>query len=435
MITDKKRQYKVLWLSSLPPFPLIANSTNFSGGWLSGAYGSIKTSQDIDLIMMFPVSKRLGEVKGHIDGFKYFGFSLPRILKLFKIKFLQKIIYRRIFNKIIQTVNPDILHVFGTEELYSRMAIESFNNPKNTVIHIQGLASVYAHHSLFGFPFWARHLIVPYSILNGTIYGKSRKFHRAGIDEVQSIKATDNIMGRTEWDEACCRAINASMNYIHCGESLRNVFYDESSQWNYEDCKKYTVYFSQCNSQVKGMHLVLPVLPKLIKQYPHFHMYVGGYSPLSDGSLMGYLKKSTLEIYLTKLINKYKLHNYITFLGPQNDVQVVQNLKNAHVFLSSSLIENSPNSVGEAMIVGTPVISSDVGGVKDFIHHGENGFIYPMNEPYMIPYYISQVFEDDTLATRFSQRGKEVARGKYDRTENGNIVLDTYRKIGDVKTI
>jgi glycosyltransferase involved in cell wall biosynthesis len=167
----------------------------------------------------------------------------------------------------------------------------------------------------------------------------------------------------------------------------------------------------------------------LIKHYPDIHLYVGGSSPIGPNNLKGILKRSPLGWYLKHQIKKYKLEKYVTFLGVQNEHQVVSNLKNAHVFLSASLIENSPNSIGEAMVVGTPVVSSDVGGVKDFIKHRENGFIYPVDEPYMIPYYIGKIFDDKELAERFSDLGRESGREKYSAESNGNTLSRVYSEI------
>lgn len=129
------------------------------------------------------------------------------------------------------------------------------------------------------------------------------------------------------------------------------------------------------------------------------------------------------------MVYKYKLEKYVTFLGVQSEQQVVQNLKNAHVFLSASLIENSPNSVGEALVVGTPVVSTDVGGVKNFVKHGANGFIYPVDEPYMIPYYIGKIFDNAELAEQFSEAGRESGRKMYSAENNGKILLQAYSSI------
>jgi glycosyltransferase involved in cell wall biosynthesis len=399
------------------------------GGWLAGAYESIKHEESIELSLAFPVSSSDKGLHGEIGNTQYYGFSLPKYLKVFPNRALERTLLRKQLQYIISVVNPDILHVFGTEYLHSRVAVECFGKPENTLIHLQGIVSFIAKHCEKGFPFIVKHLFVPSSILRGTIQGQARKWRKAGKDEIVAIQKSGYVMGRTEWDKACTYAINPNATYIHCGETLRSSFYEESSRWRYDTCKKHSIYFSQSSSQVKGLHLVFPILPDLIKHYPDIHLYVGGSSPIGPNNLKGILKRSPLGWYLKHQIKKYKLEKYVTFLGVQNEHQVVSNLKNAHVFLSASLIENSPNSIGEAMVVGTPVVSSDVGGVKDFIKHRENGFIYPVDEPYMIPYYIGKIFDDKELAERFSDLGRESGREKYSAESNGNTLSRVYSEI------
>lgn len=429
MVDKEIGNIKVLWISNVPPIPTRQSIGYSGGGWLAGAFESIKDNETLELYMAFPVCREQRCLEGENGKIKYFGFYVPVLLKIIKIKPLQRIYLKRRLSAIINKINPDILHIFGTESIHSLVAIECFAKPENTIIHIQGLVSIIAKHCLSGFPFLARHALVFSSIVHSTLYGQFKRFRKAGRDEVAAIKQVSYVMGRTDWDKACTRAVNASIEYVHCGETLRNTFYEKGSRWEYEKCIKHSIYFSQSSSQVKGLHLVLPVLPELIEQYSDVHLYIGGDSPIGENNLNGKLRRSPLGWYLKHQIKKYKLWNYITFLGVQNEQQVVQNLKNAHVFLSASLIENSPNSVGEALVVGTPVVSSDVGGVKDFIKHGENGYIYPVDEPYMIPYYIGKIFDDTKLAERFSTAGRKIGREKYSGEENGEIIISTYKKM------
>lgn len=421
---------KVLWISNVPPISLDLESKCVGGGWLSGAYENIKGEQSIEISLAFPVRSSVKGLHGEIENTQYFGFSLPKFFKIFPNRVLERTILRKQLQKILSEVDPDILHIFGTEYLHSRVAIECFHRPEKTIIHIQGMVSIYAKNCLLGFSTCMKHLFVPISLFRGTIQGQTRKWRRAGKDEIFAIKNVRNIMGRTEWDEACTYAINSSAKYIYCGETLRSTFYEEYSRWSCNTCKKHSIYFSQSASQVKGLHLVLPILSTLINDYPDVHLYVGGISPIGSNNLKGILIRSPLGWYIKHQIKKYKLDKYVTFLGVQNEQQVVNNLKNAHVFLSASLIENSPNSIGEAMVVGTPVVSSDVGGVKDFIKHGENGFVYPVDEPYMISYYIGKLFNNNDLAQRFSQTGRELGRKKYSIEDNRVTLLQTYSSIG-----
>lgn len=421
---------KVLWLTNVRPQGFGSGKYPTGGGWISGALESVKKENNVEIFVAYPVIGRNTIVKEVFENITLLGFSQKKKFNILPFPSHRlSLLAKQHLCTIIKKVEPDILHVFGTEKAHSRYIIDCFNRPNQTIIHIQGLVSIYALHCEFGIPFWVRHMIVPSFPARGTLRRVKYRFSFAGKDEILAIKGVKHIMGRTEWDEACTKAINPSINYIHCGESLRSVFYEDSSQWKYKECKKHTIYFSQSSSQVKGLHLVLPMLPQLVKRYPNVHLYIGGTSPIGDETFKGFILRSSYGWYLRYLINKFRLQSHVTFLGSQNAEQVVQNLKNAHVFLSASLIENSPNSVGEAMIIGTPVISSDVGGIKDFIEHGKNGFIYPMDAPYMIPYYVSKLFEDSVLTKHFSEAGRIIGRKAYNPEENGKIILNTYKRI------
>ena len=419
---------RILWLTNIRPQGFGSGKSPTGGGWISGALESVRKENNIEIFVAYPLLGAKTIIKENFENVTLLGFAQKKKYNVLPSPSHRlSVLAKRHLREIIDEVKPDILHVFGTESAHSRYAIECYSKPERTIIHVQGLVSVIVKHCEFGIPFWARHMIVPSFPARGTLRRIRNRFALAGRDEIEAIKGVDYVMGRTEWDEACTKAINPSVNYIHCGESLRSVFYEESSQWKYEECKKHTIYFSQSSSQVKGLHLVLPILPQLIKRYPDTHLYIGGNSPVGDKSFKSFIMRSSYGWYLKHLIKKYKLHNYVTFLGPQSAEQVAQNLKNAHVFLSASLIENSPNSVGEAMIVGTPVVSSDVGGVKDFIEHGKNGFIYPMDAPYMIPYYIGKLFEESILSQQFSKIGKITSRTAYDTENNGRAILEAYK--------
>ena len=104
----------------------------------------------------------------------------------------------------------------------------------------------------------------------------------------------------------------------------------------------------------------------------------------------------------------------------------------AHVFVSPSSIENSPNSLGEAMLLGVPSVTSDVGGVKNMLEHGKEGYVYPFDEAYMIAYYVSKIFDDDSLATEMSKNAKAHAQITHNREKNLETLLTIYRNITEI---
>lgn len=101
----------------------------------------------------------------------------------------------------------------------------------------------------------------------------------------------------------------------------------------------------------------------------------------------------------------------------------------SNVFVSASTIENSPNSLGEAMLVGCPVISSDVGGVKNMLIHGVEGFIYQSTAPYMLAYYVKEIFRNKDLAIRFSKNAKIHAVETHNRIENSKRLIRIYNTV------
>ena len=99
--------------------------------------------------------------------------------------------------------------------------------------------------------------------------------------------------------------------------------------------------------------------------------------------------------YTKKIINHYKNNKNILFLcigGKKEDEQfnsdnikfisyiadktlVAQYYSVSDIFLLTSLAENFPLVILEAMACGTPIVSFDVGGVKEAVIHKQNGYI------------------------------------------------------------
>ena len=410
---------KVLWITNVA-LPDVCKDMNVRvspfGGWLTGYLNEILNNVTC-LVSVFPFSKT---IKGSLGNITYYGF---------KSKGNKKELLNY-FADIIDKEKPDVIHIFGTEYTHSNLmmkASKELGMLRNTVVSIQGLVSVYAKHY---FAYLPRKVIYGFTfkevLKRNNVKLSAEKFKEQGILEVETLKEVKNVIGRTDWDEACVKQINPNINYYFCNESLRESFYDK--EWNLENCEKHSVFVSQASYPIKGFHLMLEGFKEIAKKYPDAKLYTTGKNPLTLKG-MDKLKQSLYSKYLGKLIKKYKLENNVEFLGFLSEEKMAERFLKSNVFVSPSSIENSPNSVGEAMLLGVPTVSSDVGGVKNMLTHGQEGFIYPADEPYMLEYYVSKIFEDSDLAYKFSKNAKEHAEHSHNRSLNGKTLMEIYNKI------
>ncbi len=405
----------VFWICNII-FPDIQEqlgmSKGYGGGWMSSL---AKSMADKNQVKLFIISPYNGNEYREILKDNLMHFIIPKIELVSRC------------NNIFKKYKVDLIHIHGTESGYGNIIIDAF--PENKyVVSIQGLVSVISKHYLSSLP----HNVINKKTLrdfikNTNIKKEQKNFEIKGIKEKELIQKVDHVIGRTTWDRACSNEMNPRVNYHYCGESLRETFYN--NQWDIKQCEKHSIFISQGYYPIKGLHMILKALPSIIRDFPDTHLYVGGLNITKKDTFKEKLKISYYGKYLSKLIQDNDLDQYVTFLGPLSEEKMCERFLSTHVFISCSSIENSPNSLGEAMILGVPCIASDVGGVLDMMTHKVDGYIYPFDEYYMISHYVKEIFKDDNLADKFSQNAKVHATKTHDRVGNLNNLISIYKNI------
>ena len=162
--------------------------------------------------------------------------------------------------------------------------------------------------------------------------------------------------------------------------------------------------------------------------YPDVVLYTTGETVFRD-SLKRNLGRNSYQQYIARLIDELGLRDNVRFLGALDAPAMRDRYLRTHVFVSPSTIENSPNSIGEAMLLGCPVVSSNVGGVSDLLDHGKEGFLYQSSAPYMLAWYVKRLFDDDSLAMEFSHASRERSSKTHNRAANLSRLLCIYESI------
>jgi glycosyltransferase involved in cell wall biosynthesis len=417
---------RILWLINIPlpeaSFLLNEVPTPF-GGWLINASQDLSKQEDIELFIAFP-KKRLRSIK-KLEGNNiiYYGFKPVRD------KDTKEITYNRDFKNIIDEVTPDIVHIYGTEIAHSLSMVNVCEKENiKTVVSIQGLVSIIAKHFEASLPLKAIHGFTFRNLLRkDNVYGLKKQFEKSGQNEIESIKKVNHIIGRTTWDKACTSQINQNAEYYACNETLREEFYKHT--WKVDRCERYSIFLSQGQYPIKGLHYVLEAMPLILKRFPNAKLYISGKDitkteTIKDRLLMTYYGK-----YIKKMIRKYRLEQNIFFTGPLHEKQMCERYLKSNVFVCPSSIENSPNSLAEAMILGVPSVASNVGGVTDMLKHNEDGYVYQADATYMIAHYVCEIFKNDELALRFSNNARAHALKTHDPLTNTKRLIEIYEDI------
>jgi glycosyltransferase involved in cell wall biosynthesis len=103
--------------------------------------------------------------------------------------------------------------------------------------------------------------------------------------------------------------------------------------------------------------------------------------------------------------DRLELRGWIPF-GPE----LLDLYRLSHLFVHVSLTEGVPRVLFEAMACATPIVATDVGGVRRALDEGRAGALVPPNDRDALVGAIERVARDEALRERLVSRGLELAR-------------------------
>jgi glycosyltransferase involved in cell wall biosynthesis len=105
---------------------------------------------------------------------------------------------------------------------------------------------------------------------------------------------------------------------------------------------------------------------------------------------------------LQRRVRELGLDDRVRFLGSLPRGDVLRQLAGARAAVLSSAWENLPHAAVEALSVGTPVVSTAVGGVPEVVHDGENGLLVPAGDVPAFAAALRRMLEDKALHDRLA---------------------------------
>lgn len=402
---------KVLWFSPTPSLFNPKSNTHNGGGWVASLEKIVHKEPSIELAVAFEFGS---------DSNKYVQqnatyYTINNKKGRFQTsKSFEEIKLKRCL-EIIADYSPDIIQIFGSENYLGRIT-SRVSIP--VVIHIQGSMPPY-HNALFpqamskwDFVF-TKGLSLRYRFIG---WNSDKSFLRNEITEIDTFRKCNFFMGRTEWDHNLVRLYHPEAKYYHVDEALRDSFMSGESTWRFNNAREKQIIVSVIsNPWYKGYDLILKTA-KLLKEELHLNF---------EWQVYGFRNPSFFE-------HKYGIKSSdvnVRVMGTASKEELVSVLCNASCYVHSSYIDNSPNSLCEAQILGVPVFATNVGGISSLVEDGKTGILFPANDPFTLAAKLSSLISNESYMSEMSNSERETALLRHDPDQILQSLLSTYNDI------
>lgn len=393
-------------------------------GWIASLQKIVKDVDSLQLGFVFLTPRQLDKMDdGNVAYYPIYNKPLSALGKIKKYYGGYKREEGHSFDKevewIINDFNPDLIHLFGIE---NDMAASVLNQTKlPVVVHLQGMLAPYDN-AFFPVGFNSFSFIWPptkeeWLMRNGYIYAK-KNIHIRAEREKKLFEKVRYCMGRTDWDYKVSRLMASDSCYFHVEEVLRDAFQRKAGKWNL--CENKFVILSTVSETIyKGLDVILKTA-KILKKHTKL---------VFEWQVVGIKYDARIVSFFEKQLNINSKEVNIKYLGVVNADELVELQLGASVYVHPSYIDNSPNSICEAQLVGMPVVATNVGGISSILDNGNAGILVPANAPYELAYCIKKLFDDKDLCRNVALKAYQFAVKRNNPDSIKEQLINAYNEI------
>lgn len=291
--------------------------------------------------------------------------------------------------KMINKINPDIVHGIGTEHIWPTIATKF----KKNVITVHGILHIFNRNEEIG-------------LLNLKRYFA---FHEKRI-----LLKNQNIISINPFVNNVCDKINSKHSYYNISNPISPLFQNVSATPN--DSKQ--ILFIGDFEVRKNISLLTNTIIKY-KLYNDYDFRIKIIGRIRDRDYF----ETVMNNIPQKLFNIIEIKK---FMLPKD---IAYEMSKSSMLVQTSLNETAPMVIAEAMTVGLPVIAADVGGVKHMIQNEKNGFVIKSDSEEDLYKYLKKLLDDENLRKEIGDKAKNYALKQYDSKIIAKKTLDVYKKI------
>jgi glycosyltransferase involved in cell wall biosynthesis len=171
----------------------------------------------------------------------------------------------------------------------------------------------------------------------------------------------------------------------------------------------------------KGLETVAQIASVLLKNTSvDFRWHVVG---ISDEQPVPRIVKRWLKIQYSTL--------NIELVGNKNESEISDLLANADIYCQCSHIENSPNSLCEAMIIGMPIVAGFAGGTDSMLENYKEGILVQTGDYYSFAGAIKSLVDNPEIAYDYANKARERAISRHNPNSIIKELMDVYKTINE----
>jgi len=171
----------------------------------------------------------------------------------------------------------------------------------------------------------------------------------------------------------------------------------------------------------KGLHILIEALRKIIKEIEDIKLYV-----------VGEIEKVNREYveYILKKIKEEKLEDYVRIIGKIPKEKIKKYMEMAKVVVIPEQWENmSPVVLVEAMFNKKAIVASKIGGIKEFIEDGKDGFLCEPKNPDEFAEKIIKFLKNDELVKICGENAFKKANEIWNNKKNVEDTIKFYNEV------
>lgn len=116
-------------------------------------------------------------------------------------------------------------------------------------------------------------------------------------------------------------------------------------------------------------------------------------------------------------------------LGIKNENEIMDLLLSSDIYCQVSHIENSPNSLCEAMLVGLPIVSTYAGGTASLLKDKEEGLLVQDGDNYAFASALLEIINCFEISCLYGKRAYNKANIRHDKKSITSSIINTYKSI------